>query len=78
MWAAHDTASSQIYQQRNARLQQQVASTRGGGAAVIDLHGEILGRMLAGLLYGDFVKLVQPSSSAAAAAAMAQHGCHLL
>lgn len=41
MWAAHDTASSRIYQQRNARLQQQVASSRGGGAAVIDLHGEV-------------------------------------
>lgn len=45
MWAAHERASSQIYSQRNARLQQQVAAAGGGGkgsaaAPVIDLHGE--------------------------------------
>jgi hypothetical protein len=42
MWAAHERASSQIYTQRNARLQQQVAAAGKGSAAapVIDLHGE--------------------------------------
>lgn len=40
MWAAHERASSQIYSQRNARLQQQVAgSGKGSAGPVIDLHG---------------------------------------
>jgi hypothetical protein len=41
MWAAHERASSQIYTQRNTRLQQQVASSgKSGAAPVIDLHGK--------------------------------------
>jgi hypothetical protein len=41
MWAAHERAKSQIYTQRNTRLQQQVAgSGRSGSAPVIDLHGK--------------------------------------
>lgn len=45
MWAAHEQASSQIYLQRNTRLQQQqqkgASGVKGGSAApVIDLHGK--------------------------------------
>lgn len=46
MWAAHEQASSQIYEQRNTRLQQQqqqkgASGVKGGSAApVIDLHGK--------------------------------------
>jgi hypothetical protein len=45
MWAAHEQASSQIYEQRNTRLQQQQQKGAGGGkggsaAPVIDLHGK--------------------------------------
>jgi hypothetical protein len=43
MWAAHERASSQIYQQRNTRLQAQAASkgSSAAAAAVIDLHGRL-------------------------------------
>jgi hypothetical protein len=46
MWSAHQQASSQLYSQRNARLQQQATgSGRAGSTAnVIDLHGEIMRR----------------------------------
>jgi hypothetical protein len=45
MWAAHEQASSQIYDQRNTRLQQQqqkgASGVKGSSAApVIDLHGK--------------------------------------
>lgn len=41
MWAAHERASSQIYEQRNTRLQQQQQRAKGGSSApVIDLHGK--------------------------------------
>lgn len=42
MWAAHERASSQIYTQRNTRLQQrqQGSAASSASAPVIDLHGE--------------------------------------